>query len=153
MPLARFVAFHDLPEADPPPALAPAFAVVMARGPAGVVLVFNRYRKVWELPGGMIDPGESARDCARRELAEEAECVAGALDWLGLVEVDDGRRHCGAVFACDVTAVPTLVSNAEIDGIAAWTPESAPRPMGETDRALLDALFEEWARRGPPQSP
>ena len=153
MPLARFIAFHDLPESDPAGALAPAFAVVMARGPAGVVLVFNRYRKVWELPGGMIDPGESARDCARRELAEEAECAAGPLDWLGIVEVDDGRRHCGAVFACDVAAVPARVSNAEIDGVAIWTPRSAPQPLGHADGALLERLFDEWARGGPSQSP
>jgi hypothetical protein len=29
--------------------------VVLARSPTGVVLVFNRYRKVWELPGGLVD--------------------------------------------------------------------------------------------------
>ena len=37
----------------------PTFAVVIARSADGVVLVFNRYRKVWELPGGLIDAGES----------------------------------------------------------------------------------------------
>ena len=148
MPLARFIAFHDIPETDAPRAFAPAFAVVLARGPAGVVLVFNRYRKVWELPGGMIDAGETARDCARRELAEEAECAAGPLRWLGIVEVDDGRRHCGAVFAGDVAAVPAQVRNAEIDGIAAWTPAVAPGPMGATDRALL----QRFGAAGPSQS-
>jgi 8-oxo-dGTP diphosphatase len=153
MPLARFIAFHDFPESDPPRSLAPRFAVVMAHGPAGVVLVFNRYRKVWELPGGMIDPGESARDCARRELAEEAECAAGALDWLGIVEVDDGRRHCGAVFAGRVATVPARVSNAEIDGIAVWTPRSAPQPLGHADRALLERLSGQWSPGDPSQRP
>ena len=148
MPLAQFIAFHVVPEADPSTALAPAFAVVLARGPAGVVLVFNRHRKVWELPGGLIDAGESARECARRELAEEAECVAGPLHWLGVVEVQDGRRHRGAVFACEVAAVPAHVCNAEIDGIAAWTPRRAPRPLGAADRALLDR----FGLTGPPKS-
>ena len=152
MPLARFIAFHEILETDPPPAFAPTFALVLARGPAGVVLVFNRYRQVWELPGGMIDPGESARDCARRELAEEAECAAGPLDWLGLVDVDDGRRRCGVVFACEAHDVPTQVSNAEMDGIAAWTPGSALQPLGATDAALLERLFDRIARTGPPQS-
>jgi len=153
MPLARFIDFHEIPEADPPRVLAPAFAVVLARGPAGVVVVFNRFRKVWELPGGMIDPGESACDCARRELAEEAECSAGPLQWLGIVEVDDGRRHCGAVFAGEVARVPAQVCNAEMDGIAAWTPAAGPQPMGATDRALLERLFDRLDRTGPPQSP
>jgi 8-oxo-dGTP diphosphatase len=152
MPLARFIAFHDIPETDLPRALAPAFSVVLARGPEDVVLVFNRYRKVWELPGGMIDPGESARDCARRELAEEAECIAGALQWLGILEVDDGRRRCGAVFGGEVADVPAQVSNAEIDGIAAWTPGSSPQPLGAADRVLLERLFAGLARGGPSQS-
>jgi 8-oxo-dGTP diphosphatase len=152
MPHARFIAFHDLPESQPPGALAPAFAVVLARGPAGVVLVFNRQRKVWELPGGMIDPGESARDCARRELAEEAECAAGELRWLGIVEVDDGRRLCGAVFTGEAAGVPAQVSNAEIAGISAWAPGSAPHPLGATDQALLERLFAGLTRGGPSQS-
>jgi 8-oxo-dGTP diphosphatase len=152
VPLARFIAFHEVPETDPPPALAPRFAVVLARGPAGIVLVFNRFRQVWELPGGMIDPGESARDSARRELAEEAECAAGPLEWLGIVEVDDGKRHCGAVFSCDVTDVPAQVRNAEMDGITAWTPGAAPQPLGMTDRALLERLFDGIARAGPSQT-
>src|ERR1041384_6205568 len=99
----------------------------------------------------MIDPGESARNCARRELAEEAECGAGPLDWLGIVEVDDGRRHCGAVFACEARDIPAQVSNAEREGIAAWMPGVAPRPLGETDRALLERLFARITGTGPSQ--
>lgn len=147
MPHARFVAFHPVPEHSPGPGHAPEFAVVLAHGPAGVVLVFNRYRQVWELPGGIVDPGESARDGARRELAEEAGCTAGALEWLGVVEVDDGRQRFGAVFGCTVADVPAQIRNAEIDGIAAWTPGSAPQPLGVSDRALLERL----ARGGPPE--
>ena len=144
MPHARFLAFHAVPEPGDP---APVFAIVLAHGPDGVVLVFNRYRKVWELPGGIIDPGESARDGARRELAEEAGCTATALEWLGVVDVDDGRPRRGAVFACAVTDVPAQMRNEEIDGIAAWTPHSAPQPLGASDRALLERL----ARAGPPK--
>ena len=78
--------------------------MVVARAAAGIVLVFNRYRSVWELPGGLIDPGESHRQSAQRELAEEAGCEADTLDWLGIIEVDDGRGHFGAVFACEVAS-------------------------------------------------
>jgi 8-oxo-dGTP diphosphatase len=146
---SRFIALHALAETDAHGALTPTFAVVIAHGPAGVVLVFNRHRCVWELPGGFIDPGESARDAARRELAEEAECAAGPLTWHGIVEVDDGRRRrCGAVYAGTVAAVPANLRNDEVDGIAAWTPESAPQPLGACDRALLERL----ARAGPPKS-
>jgi 8-oxo-dGTP diphosphatase len=146
MPLARFVAFHQVPEAGPFDARPLSFAVVLARSPAGVVLVFNRYRRVWELPGGLIDPGESARDSARRELLEEAGCAADPLAWLGVVEVDDGNTHFGAVFSGSAMDVPDTMSNDEIGGIAAWTPAAAPEPLGATDRALL----ERFARAGLP---
>ena len=148
MAQSRFIAFHAVAEAHAVGALAPTFAVVIAHGPSGVVLVFNRYRQVWELPGGLIDAGESARDSASREFAEEAECVAKKLAWLGIVETDDGLPRCGAVFTCSVAAVPVHVSNAEVDGIAAWTMDAVPEPLGPCDRALLERL----ARAGPPKS-
>jgi 8-oxo-dGTP diphosphatase len=148
MPLTRFIAFREDPPTGRTDASALEFAVVLAHGPAGVVLVFNRHRRIWELPGGLIDPGESARDCAQRELAEEAGCISDSLEWLGVVEVDDGRRRHGAVFACAVTEVPARIRNEEIEGISAWTPAAAPQPLGSTDRALLDRL----AHAGAPES-
>jgi 8-oxo-dGTP diphosphatase len=134
MPLARFVAFHEHPTPELP---SPAFAVVIAAGPGGVVLVHNRYRQVWELPGGFIDAGETAEAAARRELAEEAGCEAQTLEWLGIVEVDDGRRHHGAVFRGRVSSVPATMINDEIDGIALWTPDDTPEPLGACDHVLL----------------
>jgi 8-oxo-dGTP diphosphatase len=136
-PLARFVAFHGIPE-DDPAGLGPLrFAVMLAHAPGGVVLVFNRYRNVWELPGGLIDPGDTPRDCARRELREEAGCETGEVCWLGVVEVNDGRRHLGAVYACRLDAVPESFESDETSGIALWTAASAPQPLGNSDAALL----------------
>ena len=104
---------------------------------AGVVLVFNLYRKVWELPGGLIDAGETPCDAARRELFEEAGCRARDLHWLGLVEVSDGSTHFGAVFRGEVGTVPMAVSTDEIGGIGVWRDGASPQPLGATDQALL----------------
>jgi len=136
--LASFVAFHELGESEHAALAVPTFAVMISRSPQGTVLVFNRYRKVWELPGGLIDPGESARDAAVRELAEEAGCVARNTVWLGLVEVSDGRTHFGAVFACDVDAPPAGFNNEEIGAVCVTRRDSRPRPMGDSDAALLN---------------
>jgi 8-oxo-dGTP diphosphatase len=135
--LARFLDVHDVAEAHHENIATPTFAVVIARAADGVVLVFNRYRQVCELPGGLIDAGETPRAAAARELAEEAGCAATGLAWLGLVSVSDGATHFGAVYRGDVDAVPASVENDEIGGIAFWRPGSHPQPLGETDRALL----------------
>lgn len=138
MSLARFVAFHGVPEQDAVPLPTPSFAVMIARSRDGVVLVFSRFRKVWELPGGLIDPGESPRQSAERELTEEAGCVARDSEWLGIVEVNDGRAHFGGVFRCAVDQAPAHFENAETGGIAFWRRGEAPEPMGQSDAALLE---------------
>jgi 8-oxo-dGTP diphosphatase len=136
-PLAQFTKFHEVSEAGCARVAVPVFAVVIAHSPGGVVLVFNRYRKVWELPGWFIDAGETSREAAHRELFEEAACHARDLHWLGLVEVNDGAAHFGAVFRGHVDAVPPDVRNDEIGGIGCWNCDDSPKPLGVTDQALL----------------
>lgn len=51
------------------------------------LLVFNRFRQAWELPGGMLDSGESARDAALRELAEESGQQPDVMDLAGVAQV------------------------------------------------------------------
>jgi 8-oxo-dGTP diphosphatase len=136
-PLAQFSNFHEVSEAGCAQVAVPVFAVVLALSPSGVVLVFNRYRKVWELPGGFIDTGETPREAAHRELFEEAACRARNLHWLGLVEVNDGAVHFGAVYRGHVDAVSSDVRNDEIGGIAVWKDGNSLQPLGATDQALL----------------
>jgi 8-oxo-dGTP pyrophosphatase MutT (NUDIX family) len=131
------VKFHDVPEHDFGTLPAPIFAIIMARAPEGVVLVLNRVREVWELPGGFIDPGESPRRAAIRELAEEAGCTAGDTRWLGLVEVNDGRARFGALLYCDLAQAPAEFSSVETLGIDFWRHDHRPGPVGETDEWLL----------------
>lgn len=149
MPLARFVTFHDVPEEGMGAIGQPRFAVMIARASGGVVLVFNRFRQVWELPGGLIDPGDTPRGCAVRELREEAGCEAGEPVWLGLVEVDDGRRHLGAVYACDVRQVPAAFESDETSAITLWMPDAAPSPLGDSDAALLTRSADAVAESSP----
>ena len=137
MSLAQFVAFHAVAEPTGQGSPAPAFAVMIARSASGVVLVFSRYRQVWELPGGLIDAGETARRAAERELVEESGCVARNTRWLGMVEVNDGRPHVGAVFCCEVDAVPDHFENAETEAIVIWQRHAPPQPLGASDAALL----------------
>src|SRR4029079_8607978 len=97
MPLARFVAFHHVAEQDIGALPELRYAVMMARTRKGMLLVLSRHRQVWELPGGLIDPGETPRQAAIRELAEESGCEAREVRWLGVLEVNDGSPHFGAL--------------------------------------------------------
>lgn len=138
MPLARFVALHEVPEPLTPNAEPCRFAVLLARTPDGVVLVHSRFRQVWELPGGLIDPGETARDAAAREFAEETGGVAGPLEWLGMVEVTDGSTHFGGVFRCTAEFVPERFENPETVALGRWMHAESPQPLGNADAALLN---------------
>jgi ADP-ribose pyrophosphatase len=60
----------------------PGAAAIVALTPERCVLLVRQFRQpvgreLLELPAGTLEPGESALDCARRELAEEVGQAAG----------------------------------------------------------------------------
>lgn len=52
--------------------------------------------KGWELPGGVIEPGENRFEAARRELKEETSLECGELQDLVRVEVEDDNGCANA---------------------------------------------------------
>lgn len=64
------------------------YVKVVALDGKGRVALIREYRHtakkyVWDIPGGMIDKGESVIDSARRELAEETGYTAGKFTYKG----------------------------------------------------------------------
>ncbi|MFA1539462.1 NUDIX hydrolase [Actinomadura monticuli] len=73
--LLAFVPAPCTPPTDAPTSVA---LTVLWHGPR-VLLVFDRRRSQWELPGGMIEPGETPLRAAIRELHEESGLHVPAL--------------------------------------------------------------------------
>jgi 8-oxo-dGTP diphosphatase len=105
-------------------------ALVVARTESSTLLVFNRYRQHWELAGGVIDPGETPRACAARELREESglSCAAEALRFVGAMKFllqpsyanPTVRIEYGALYAVEISNDATFVPNEEIAAVCWW---------------------------------
>lgn len=82
-PAARREYDHD-PDAPAPTCVAPA-AFVAARDTTGaLLLVRRRDTGDWELPGGRVEPGESASEAAVRETAGESGVTVEITGMVGI---------------------------------------------------------------------
>lgn len=118
-------------------------SLVVVRFDGSVLMVSNGWRRQWELPGGMREPGETARQAAARELAEETGIGSVDLDFVAVAEVDlrrPRRREYTALYRTDLHHAPHLVVNEEVTAFLWWDPQSSVTEQMN----LIDA---EMARR------
>ncbi|MDX3659765.1 NUDIX domain-containing protein [Streptomyces sp. ID05-26A] len=124
-------------------------ALVLLGVPGGVVLVHNRRRDCWELPGGLRDAGESPAGCASRELREETGIAAAAVRLVAVMILDlqpsprspFRREECGAVFRAEHPAVPVPFESPEISAVIARPAHRLPARTGELDEHLVRELW------------
>jgi len=95
-----------------------------------VLLIRHTYVPGWHFPGGGVEPGETAADAARREMAEETGLeAAGPLRLFGLfhnVHEATNRDHV-ALFVCRAFRVARAFRpNHEIAEIGWFGPDELP---------------------------
>ncbi len=154
----------------------PGAVAVIALDDAGRVLLQRQYRHpvrslLWEPPAGLLDgDGESLRDAAARELAEEADLVAAQWDVLvdyyttpgssdeairiflarGLTQVPEDQRHQREDEERDMAAVwlPLDAAVAAVLGGRVHNPSAVVGIL-----AAAQAKAKEWATLRPLGSP
>jgi 8-oxo-dGTP diphosphatase len=118
-------------------------SLVAVRFEDSVLMIFDSWRRQWELPGGKREPGETARQAAMRELTEETGIKAVDMDFVAVAECDlrrPNRREYTALYRTDLQMAPQLVINDEALAFLWWDPQSSMA-------AHMNALDAEMARR------
>lgn len=121
--------------------IAGSFAVIMCA--EKVLMVFNRWRKQWELPAGQREREETAKECAIRELSEETGQDVNNLEFLGLLKLKNafnGKIKYNPVYFASVEKLQPFIENEEITEIQLWNMNGKIGVIDEIDLKLLEFI-------------
>ncbi len=116
--------YDNDPQAPTPTSLVPAVSAVVTDQEGRLLLQRRADNKLWSVPGGAVELGESVLGALRREVQEETGLEVEADRLIGiysspdyLVAYDDGevRQQFSLAFACHVTGGSVQTSSESID--------------------------------------
>ena len=132
--------------ADARPRIEAAGGVVLRPGPVGTTQVLVVYRELyrdWSLPKGKLEPGESAKDAACREVLEETGVRCAPVRRLESTHYEhQGRPKRVRWWAMTVVEDLGHTPDAEVQQVR-WVDVGEARDLlsHDTDRATLDAAL------------
>ena len=120
------------------------YALIVARQGGQALMVYNRRRGVWEVPGGGIEKGETARDCIVRELMEESGQMAHNIRLRGIIKIRLKSKYlqefAGALYSGDIETIVPFGGTNEISRICLWDGHSELHDLCEIDGALVNLI-------------
>lgn len=143
----QLLSFHREPESTEFQDARVGYALVVLRHGDRVLMVLERSRGCWEIPGGGIEPGETPRQAAARELYEEAGQRVGPADlrFVGFARtrLPDRAVLYGGVFTASVADPQPFTPNSEISEVR-WRAEGEELTGGQVQTVdeYLVALCE-----------
>ena len=123
-------------------------ARVVTRHDDKVLLVFDRRRQRWQLPGGAIEAGESPRACAVRELHEESSnsCFESELTFISAFELlvgptrfnSEEHTELGVLFGVSIEHIAAFLPTEEIGATLWWAGSELSHELDAIDRKLIE---------------
>jgi len=108
-----------------------------------IALIHRPRYNDWSLPKGKIEGGETALQCAYREVFEETGIKASLTRQLGTVEYEESGELKRVIFwsaHCSLDT-GTFVVNEEVDELVWFTPEDAlVKTTHDSDRQIIDSF-------------
>lgn len=114
-------------------------ALVVAKNQRGYLLLFNSWKKHWELAGGILEEGETLKECALREMLEETNQIPDRIEFKGLMKFifKNGKIEYGGLYSAQIVAERPFINNDETDQIVFWDGKEEIGFIDGIDKELL----------------
>jgi len=111
-----------------------------------VLLVYDLEKKVWELPGGKLEYGETARACIRREVSEETAQDVGYFHFKGVMKYlfPDGSIEYGCLYHSRLDRIVPFAGTREISKITLWNGRDPLAQLAEVDAFIARMGLSSW---------
>src|SRR5690554_2226840 len=116
-------------------------SLVIVKCKGKYLLVFDNWKKHWEVLGGGIEEKETPRECAIREVYEETNLKIDDLNFIGIMKFSlqpDQRIEYGALYAGEIRALNEFAETDEIKRIILWDLKEDIGYVDEIDKKLLE---------------